>query len=481
MRDLLRAALDAATSSGATYADARGVASTSEALSVRGPTVEALDRTASEGFGVRVLVNGAWGYASSSMLTQEEATRVATLATDVARASSTAVTKPVDLVPEPPHMGTWSTAILTDPFEVPLEDKVTLLTGAAETMEKVTGVRVGRGTMDLLRQTSWLLSSEGTDVEQTIFHTGAGIEATCVFDGEVQVRSYPGSFRGHFSAAGYELVEAMDLAAHAEETAEEAVALLSADVCPATTTTVVLDGHQTMLQLHESVGHPTELDRVLGMEAAFAGTSFVGIADLGGLRYGSEHMNVTSDATIDGGLGTFAYDDEGVEAQCVDLISEGILVGFQSSRETAATMGHDRSNGTMRAEGWENFPLIRMTNINILPGTGTLDDLIADVDDGIFMSTNKSWSIDDKRKNFQFGCEIAWEIKNGKLGKMLKDPRYTGITPIFWGNLDAVAGPEEWRVWGTPNCGKGQPGQTMRVGHGTSPTRFRHVSTGTAQ
>ena len=481
MRDLLRAALDAATSAGATYADVRGVSQTSEALNVRGPTVEALDRTSSDGFGVRVLVDGAWGYASSAVLTPQEASRLAVLAVGVARASATAITKPVELVPEPPHTGTWSTPIEKDPFQVSLEDKVTLLTGAAEAMEKVKGVRVGRGTMDVLRQTSWLLSSEGTDVEQTIFHTGAGIEATCVSDGEVQVRSYPGSFRGHFSAAGYELVESMDLAAHAEETAEEAVALLSADVCPATTTTVVLDGHQTMLQLHESVGHPTELDRVLGMEAAFAGTSFVGIPDLGGLRYGSEHMNVTSDSTIEGGLGTFAWDDEGVEAQRVDLVKEGILVGFQSSRETAASMGHERSNGTMRAEGWENFPLIRMTNINILPGAGSLEDLLADVDEGIFMSTNKSWSIDDKRKNFQFGCEIAWEIKNGKLGKMLKDPRYTGITPIFWGNLDAVAGPEEWRVWGTPNCGKGQPGQTMRVGHGTAPTRFRNVSTGTAQ
>jgi TldD protein len=180
-------------------------------------------------------------------------------------------------------------------------------------------------------------------------------------------------------------------------------------------------------------------------------------------------------------LGSFGFDDEGVEAQNVDLISGGILVGFQSSRETAATMGADRSNGTMRAEGWENFPLIRMTNINLLPDAGSLDDLLADVSDGIYMCTNKSWSIDDKRKNFQFGCEIAWEIKNGKLGRMLKDPRYTGITPVFWGNLDAVAGPDEWQVWGTPNCGKGQPGQTMRVGHGTAPARFRNVSTGTAQ
>ena len=481
MKDLLTHALDAATSGGAVYADVRGVELTSEALGVRGPIVESLERTESTGYGVRVLVDGAWGYASSSVLTEQDAVRIATLAVDVARASATARKSPIELVPEPAHQATWSTPIEKDPFDVPLEDKVTLLTSASEALEKVKGVRVGRGTMDLLRQRSWFVSSEGSDIEQTVFHTGAGIEATSVSDGEVQVRSYPGSFRGHFSAAGYELVEGMNLVEHAEATGEEAVALLSADPCPSTTTTVVLDGHQTMLQVHESVGHPTELDRVLGMEAAFAGTSFVGVPDLNGLRYGSEHMNITSDSTIEGGLGTFGFDDEGVEAQRIDLIKDGILVGFQSSRETAAQMGAERSNGTMRAEGWENFPLIRMTNVSILPGAGTLEDLIADVTDGIFMSTNKSWSIDDKRKNFQFGCEIAWEIKNGKLGRMLKDPRYTGITPVFWGNLDAVAGPEEWRVWGTPNCGKGQPGQTMRVGHGTSPTRFRNVATGTAQ
>ena len=180
------------------------------------------------------------------------------------------------------------------------------------------------------------------------------------------------------------------------------------------------------------------------------------------------------------GLGTYAYDDEGVAAQGVEIVRDGILVGFQTSRETARALGEERSNGTMRAEGWENFPLIRMPNINLLPREGSLDDLLADVHAGIFMATNKSWSIDDKRKNFQFGCEIAWEIKNGKLGRMYKDPRYTGITPQFWSSCDAVAGPEEWRMWGTPNCGKGQPGQTMRVGHGTAPARFRNVRTGFA-
>jgi TldD protein len=481
MEDLLARALDAATAGGATYADVRAVDQRSESVSVRGPTVESLDRSESIGLGVRVVVDGAWGFASSATLTDEEATRVATLALEVGRASATATSTRIELVPEPAHDATWSSPAQRDPLAVPLEEKVATLAAATEMMEKEDDVRVGRGTMDLLQSTSWFVSSEGSRIRQKVTQTGAGIEAIAVRDGEVQIRSYPGSFRGHFASAGYELVDEVDLPAHAQKTAEEAVALLGAPECPAVETTLVLDGHQVMLQVHESVGHPTELDRVLGMEAAYAGTSWVGIEDLGGLRYGSELVNITADATIEGGLGSFAYDDEGVAAQKVDLVREGVLVGFQTSRETAALVGAERSNGTMRAEGWDNFPLIRMTNINLLPHEGSLDDLVGDVDDGIFMSTNKSWSIDDKRKNFQFGCEIAWEIKNGHFGRMLKNPRYTGITPQFWASCDAIAGPEEWKVHGTPNCGKGQPGQTMRVGHGTAPARFRNVHTGMGQ
>jgi TldD protein len=480
MRELIDAALDAA-GEGASYADVRAVQTTSEALTLRGEVVEALDSSDSIGVGVRVLANGAWGYAATASLDLNEVVSCARLALDVARAGATTIAKPVELVPEPVHAAEWRTPIAIDPFEVPLEDKVGLLSSATTQMQRVEGVHVARGTMDAQRVHTLFSSTEGSAIDQTIFHTGAGIEATAVDGDEVQTRSYPGSFRGHLEAAGYETVERMRLVENAQQCAEEAVALLRAPACPAKETTVVLDGHQVMLQVHESVGHPTELDRVLGMEAAFAGTSFVGIEDTGILQYGSDLITIQSDGTSPGGLGTFGFDDEGVEAQCVDLIRDGVLVGFQTSRETAAAAGNDRSNGTMRAEGWENFPLIRMTNINLLPQQGSLDDLLADVDDGVYMATNKSWSIDDKRKNFQFGCEIGWEIKNGKLGRMLKNPRYTGITPVFWGSCDAVAGEDEWRMWGTPNCGKGQPGQTMRVGHGTSPARFRNVAVGFSQ
>ncbi|CAN5768305.1 TldD/PmbA family protein [soil metagenome] len=481
MQDILDRALDVATSEGASYADVRASESSSEALSVRGTVLESLERAESLGYGVRVLVDGAWGYAASAQLDPQAIARTARLAVEVARASAPAMRTRVELVPEPVHRDSWATPVELDPFAVSLDDKIGLLVSAAGAMELVPSVHVGRGTMDLLRERTWFASSEGSLIEQTITHTGGGIEAVAVGNGDVQSRSYPGSFRGRFASGGYEVIDAMALTEHAEATAQEAAALLAAPSCPDEVTTLVISGHQVMLQLHESVGHPTELDRVLGMEAAFAGTSFVGIEDAGSLRYGSELVNITSDATLPGGLGTFAYDDEGVAARSAEVVRDGVLVGFQSSRETAAAIGAHRSNGTMRAEGWANFPLIRMTNLSLLPGEGSLEDLFADVSDGVYMATNKSWAIDDKRKNFQFGCEVAWEIKRGRLGRMLKNPRYTGMTTEFWSSCDAIAGATEWEMRGTPNCGKGQPGQSMRVGHGTSPARFRNVSIGVTQ
>ena len=246
--------------------------------------------------------------------------------------------------------------------------------------------------------------------------------------------------------------------------------------------TIILDGSQLGLQIHESVGHPIELDRVLGMEANFAGTSFLTLEKLGNLRYGSELVNVVADARQEHGpgLGTFAYDDEGVAAQWTPIITNGRFTGYLSSRETAHTIGAARSGGTLRAEGWNRLPMIRMTNVSILPGEKplSLEQLIAATDDGIYMETNKSWSIDDKRYNFQFGCEIAWEIKSGKRVRMLKNPSYSGITTEFWNSMDAICSRDEWTLWGTPNCGKGQPQQVMGTGHGASPARFRNIRVG---
>ena len=295
--------------------------------------------------------------------------------------------------------------------------------------------------------------------------------------GERQTRSYPASFRGDYATSGFEFTRSLDLPGHAEKTGREAVELLRADECPSRNTTLIIGGTQLALQVHESCGHPIELDRVFGTEASYAGTSFLDVDKLGEFRYGSDIVNIVADATSPGGLGSFGYDDEGVPAQRTDIVREGIFSGYLMSRETAPRIGL-RSNGTMRADGWNRIPLVRMTNISLLPGQGTLQEIIADTEDGILIDSNKSWSIDQQRLNFQFGCEIAWEIKDGRLGRMLKNTVYTGITPEFWGSCDAIAGEDEWHIWGIPSCGKGEPGQTAHVGHGTSPARFRNVEVG---
>ena len=247
---------------------------------------------------------------------------------------------------------------------------------------------------------------------------------------------------------------------------------------PSGEATLVLDGPQLALQIHESIGHALELDRVLGMEAAYAGTSFVGTGDLGSLRYGSELLNITSDPGLATGLGCYAYDDDGVPSFSDPLIERGIAVGFLTSRETAPAIGR-RSNANNRADGWARLPVVRMSSVNLAPGELSFDELISGVQDGYLFSNNRSWSIDDKRVNFQFGCEAAFEIKGGKLtGKLFKNPTYTGITPQFWGNLTGICGPQWHNVWGTPNCGKGRPSQTAHVAHACAPARFEHVRVG---
>ena len=328
-----------------------------------------------------------------------------------------------------------------------------------------------------LREHKLLVTSDGIGVEQEITEAGGGLDCAAADDGVYQVRSFPSAGVGASEQGGWEIVERLDLEGEAPRLAEQASALLTADVCPAQVTTLVVDGDQAALQVHESVGHPTELDRVYGTEAAYAGTSFLKPSDLRSLRYGSEHMNITADPTTPGGLGTFGFDDEGVPARREAIFDHGLLTGFLASRETAARIGSG-VGGSMRADGWNRMPLVRMTNVHLEPGEGSLEDLLADVAEGIYMKTNKSWSIDDKRLNFQFGTQIAWEIKNGRLGRMLRDATYTGITPEFWGKLDAVAGRDAWRMYGITNCGKGQPGQGAHLSHGAAPARFRDVQVG---
>jgi TldD protein len=477
--EVAQQAVEAARRAGAGYADARFVREENESLTVRNQEMEGIDRSRSEGVGVRVLVDGYWGFAATARTDAQEVERTATLAVEIARAAARLPMEPVRLAGVEPVRDQWETTVQEDPFTVSLEEKVALLMEASRRMQLVKGLTFAEANLDFYRRRTSFASSEGAAIEQTIVHSGGGIEATAIADGEMQRRSFPNSFRGHIRAAGFEHIRSLGLTEEAERVATQAVELVRAKECPNEVTSLVLDSSQVILQVHESVGHPLELDRVLGMEEAYAGTSFVGLADRGKLRYGSDMVSITADATLAGGLGSFGYDDEGVPAQRVPLIQDGVFVNFQSSRETAPVLGADaRSTGAMRADGWQNLPLIRMTNISLEPREGTLAEIIGDTKDGVFMDTNTSWSIDDKRVNFQFGCEIAWRIKDGKLAEMYRNPTYAGITTAFWGSCDAVGGNEEWTVWGTPNCGKGQPGQTARVGHGASPARFRDVQVG---
>jgi TldD protein len=475
--EVVKQAVEVARSAGADYADARWVTEENESLTVKNEEMEGIDRSRSEGVGIRVLAGGYWGFAATARIDDREVQRTALLAVEIARAASRLPREPIRLAELEPLTATWETHVLEDPFTVSLEEKVSLLMEASRRMRGVKDLAFAEAMLDFYRKRTAFASSEGAAIEQIITHSGGGIEATAIGEGELQRRSFPNSFRGHLAAAGYEHIRALGLVEEAERVAGEAVELLAAPDCPSEETTLILDAQQMVLQVHESIGHPIELDRVLGMEEAFAGTSFLSPDDRGRLQYGSDQITVTADAKLNGGLGSFGYDDEGVPAERITVIEDGTFQDFVSSRETAAMIG-DRSNGTMRADGWQNLPLIRMTNINLEPGQGTLAELVGDTKHGIFMSTNTSWSIDDKRVNFQFGCEIAWRIKAGKLTEMFRNPNYTGITTEFWGSCDAVCGREEWTVWGTPNCGKGQPGQVARVGHGTAPARFRGVRVG---
>ena len=407
-----------------------------------------------------------------------EVDRVTALAVEIARASALLNHTPVQLGTPVTSRGVYTTPTQQDPFAIPPEDKLAILLEADAGMARVQEINARQSSLVFIREHKTFSNSEGAHLEQTIYEAGGGIQATAVGHGEIQRRSYPQSQGRQQGCAGWEYVQRMDLPGNAERTASEAAALLTADRCPAdTTSTVIIGGAQLGLQVHESCGHAIELDRVLGSEAAYAGTSFLTTDKLGAFRYGSEQVNITADSIRLPGLGTYGWDDEGVPAQSTPIVEHGEFVGYLTSRETATLLSLP-SNGSMRAASWNRIPLIRMTNVSLDPGPWKLEDLIADTDQGIFMEMNRSWSIDDKRYNFQFGTEIGYEIKNGKLGRMLRNCTYTGITPEFWNSCDAVCNEDHWEMWGTPHCGKGQPGQLAHTGHGAAPARFRNVRVG---
>lgn len=464
------------------YGDLRLVNRVDQQVSTRNGVVEGLEERESYGLGIRVLVKGAWGFAASNEVTQKGLEETAKKAIEIARASAAVNKKKIKLVSaQVVKNGHYQTPYKIDPFKISYQDKVALLLKADRSMRREKKVKVSQAFFRCFREEKNFASTEGSLIDQEILATGAGIVATAVDKGKVQNRSYPQSMGGQHKTKGWELIEELDFLGNASRLGEEATALLGAKQCPQGEWDVILDGPQMALQIHESCGHPTELDRVLGYEASYAGTSFMTLDGLGKIQYGSKMINITADATIPHGLGTFGYDDEGIPAQRSYLVKSGLHVGYLTSRETAQAVNQKQSNGTMRANGWQSIPLIRMTNINLEPGEWELDQLIADTKKGILMSVNKAWSIDDKRINFQFGCEAGWEIRNGKKIRLLKNPSYTGITPRFWGSCDAICNRDHWQIWGIPTCGKGEPGQMMHVGHGVSPARFRKVKVGIAR
>src|SRR5712692_4928641 len=481
MKTIAQNALDAAVRRGVSYADVRAIEEQDRHVGTKNGKAGDVSSSTSLGLGVRVLDQGCWGFAATDDLTHEGLEAAATLAVEIARASSIAKKHDVALAPVDRYVADWVAPCRIDPFSISVDQNLALLLSIDQELRRYPGVTLAEASMSFTRSRQVFASSIGSLIDQTRHVTGAGFVATSYKDNEIQKRSYPNSFGGQHQLKGYELVEELNLLANAPRIAEEAVALHAADQCPEGSFDLILDSSQLGLQIHESVGHPIELDRVLGSEANYAGMSFLTLDKLNHLQYGSEMVNVVCDARLDHGpgLGTFAFDDEGVPAQSTDIIRNGRFVGYMTSRETASAVREKRSNGTMRADGWARIPLIRMTNVSLKPGEQTLDEVF-DSDRGIYMQTNKSWSIDDKRYNFQFGCEIGWEIRNGKRVRMLKNPSYSGISTEFWNSCAAIAGPEHWTLWGTPNCGKGQPEQVMGTGHGASPARFRSIKIGSA-
>jgi TldD protein len=474
--DLAHRALDTASARGAQYTDVRFETVRTERIEVRNSIVATLADSTSIGYGIRALVDGAWGFAAASDLTADGIDAAASRAVAAAQAAARVSRHRLGAPPERAYTDTFATPVARDPADVPLGDRVGLLLEAERLLHVDPAIKAGRAWLDLWSTDKTFYSTIGSKISQRIRQTGSGLQALAVGEGDAQARSFPGDI-GLYKTGGWEVVEQAHLVENAARIGEEAVALLRAPQCPSGTFDVILGGSQVSLQIHESCGHPAELDRVMGWEANFSGTSFLEVAQLGKLQYGSKIVTIEIDNTLPEGMATCGYDDEGTKSGHSDIVREGLLVGYEMSNDTARAIGRE-SNGCVRAQSWEFVPMIRMCNLNLLPGTIPFDALFEGVRDGIYMESNRSWSIDDRRLNFQFGCQMGWEVKNGKRGRLLKNPTYAGMTPQFWNSCDAVADIKSWVAWGTPNCGKGEPMQTGRTTQAAAPARFRNVNVG---
>lgn len=478
MRSYVNCALDEAERQGVEFADFRMVEQRIGHVYVRDRSVKSIGLDHDFGYSVRVLKDGAWGLASSTDITPEEVARTARRAVEVARASARAPKDPpATMVPEKAHEAMRQGPCQEDPFEVPDREKAELLLDACDTMLGVDGIARARGALRFIRRWRTIGTTDGTFVHLAHHFAEPILEATAVIGGESQTRSLQCGAK----QAGYEYIREADLPNQAEEIAKEAVLKAEAEETPEGVMDLVLDPENLALTMHETVGHPTESDRILGWEANMAGRSFIRPSDIGSLRYGSDIVNFTVDNTMEEGLGSWFYDDDGVPMQKFPLVRRGVLQDVGLTRETAALLGRDRSNGCCRSDSFARFPINRIPNLYLEAGPDfsiTPEDLIADVERGIYIAGRGSWSIDQMRRNFQFGGDMFWMIENGRLTHPLKKVTYQSQTTDFWQSCEALANRDHWRAHGVMNCGKGEPTQVMFMTHGASHGLFREIEVG---
>ena len=457
--------------SGADYGDIRIQHSIREHIQGEDRRIASIRNVEDTGFGVRVLYHGAWGFAASSILSLEEVPRVADLAVEIAKCSASIAVEKVQLAEEPVHHDRIVTPVRLDPLTVPLERKTGLLLDTMEVLHGQPGIVRSSAEVWWCRDRKRFESTEGSAIDFDLLAASGAMSATSLYQGRFASRS----FNTPHLRKGYELIEEAGLLREAPRVAGQAVEKVKAPVVEAGPYDLVLDSEHLSLTIHESSGHPTELDRVLGYEANYAGTSFLTTDKRGTFRYGSPHVTLVADNTEPETLAATGYDDDGVDCQKWDIVRDGLFVGYCTNREVAPKIGEARSRGSNRADGWGSVPIVRIANIGLEPGSATLDQLIADVRRGIYIEGHGSYSIDQRRYNFQFGGDAFWLIEKGKRLHMLRDVIYHGITPEFWNSCDGVADRSFRCRHGFITCGKGQPGQSAWMTHAASPARFRNV------
>lgn len=464
-------ALKRMAASGAEYGDIRIQDSHTEHIEGEDRRIASIRDVKDTGFGIRVLYHGAWGFAASSILSLEEVPRVADLAIEIAKGSASIALEKVRLVPEPAHRARIATPYRLDPFSVPLEHKTNLLLNLMERVQGQPGIVRSSASLWARRDRKLFVSTEGTGLEFDLLAGQGECTATALQEGRFASRS----FNTPPLRKGYELIEEADFLREAPRVADQVVEKVRAPAVDAGLYDLVLDPEHLSLTIHESCGHPSELDRALGYEANYAGTSFLTPDTRGTFRYGSQQVNLVADNTEPGTLAATGFDDDGVQCQRWDVVRNGMFVGYCTNREVASKIGESRSRGSNRADGWGHVPIVRIANIGLEPGEATRDQLIADVKRGIYIEGHGSYSIDQRRYNFQFGGDAFWLIENGKRTHMLRDVIYHGITPEFWNSCDGVADRSFRGRYGFITCGKGQPGQSGWMTHAASPARFRRV------